>query len=187
MGKGGRRMTSTPVWKIDKAWTDRLLPEVARHCAPFLIQPATEEEDKHEATDLRVLVARDVRIGVRLRRYQYASGYGHEITIRASRRSGVTTEFAKIMQGWGDYFFYGFADPTESTLVQWSLYDLKEVRRILWTETQRYGASAIRPYLRGNRDGGSKFYALPAALLSSARCDGTDHSTTSNFVRQEVA
>ena len=180
-------MTSTPVWKIDKAWTDRLLPEVARHCAPFLIQPATEEEDKHEATDLRVLVARDVRIGVRLRRYQYARGYGHEITIRASRRSGVTTEFAKIMQGWGDYFFYGFADPTERTLVQWSLYDLKEVRRILWTETQRYGASAIRPYLRGNRDGGSKFYALPAALLSSARCDGTDHSTTSNFVRQEVA
>jgi len=166
-------MTTQRPWEAEKAWTDKFLPEVATLCAPVLIQPATLKDDAEQATDLRVLVARDVCIGVRLRRHKYLRHYGNEITIRAGVPSGATTEFAKIMTGWGDYFFYGFTDETQCKLINWALYDLKEVRRTMWKLTQKHGANALRRYLQVNHDG-TKFYALPVSLLQTARCAGAD-------------
>ena len=56
--------------------------------------------------------------------------YGSEFTIRAGRPSGAKTELTKIIEGWGDYFFYGFADPTEIYLAQWLIGSLNAFR--LW-------------------------------------------------------
>ena len=103
-------------WQLDKRWADRFLPEIKRILGEHLIGEPPEEEDQEHNTDLMVLKMDAVRVACRVRRNQYIDRYGDEFTIRAGRPNGSKTELTKIVEGWGDYFFYGFSDENETAL-----------------------------------------------------------------------
>ena len=97
-----------------------------------------------------------VRIGCRVRRYQYLKQYGNEFTIRAGLPSGAKTELTKIIEGWGDYFFYGFSNEAESMLVKWSLCNLGVFR--LWFNRYLVANNGNMPgQYKENTDNSSSF------------------------------
>jgi len=151
-------------WKDDKRWSDIFLVEIKRVLGEYLISAAPIEEDAERNTDLIVLKLDAVRIGCRIRRFEYYQRYPNEFTIRSGRPSGVKTELTKIIEGWGDYFFYGFSNEEESNLIAWSLCDLKVFR--LWFNREicvnkgKYpGAS------KTNNDNSSNFLAFTFSNL----------------------
>ena len=115
-------------WEKYKHWSDRFIPAIKRILGEHLITVAPVKEDAERNTDLIVLKLNAVRIACRIRKFQYFAYHGHEFTIRSSVVSRNKTELAKICEGWGDYFFYGFANKTETKLHYWILGDLEALR-----------------------------------------------------------
>lgn len=146
-------------WKDNKTWSDRFLSEIKAILGVQLIGEPPVEEDEERNTDLIVLKMDAVRISCRVRRYVYYERYPGEFTIRAGLPSGMKTELTKIIEGWGDYFFYGFADEEEERLVAWRLGDLKAFR--LWFNRQLAKNKGIVPGVSQiNSDGSSDFIAF---------------------------
>jgi hypothetical protein len=151
-------------WKDDKCWSDRFIPEIKRILGGALISESAVEDDQERNTDLIVLTLRPYRIACRMRHNNIlndqSKGYGGQFTIRESRPTdGVKTELAKIIEGWGDYFFYGVADAEEQSVLQWGIGDLKVFR--LWL--MRWMAShegRLPGAFRPNADGSSTFRAF---------------------------
>lgn len=140
-------------YQADREWSDTLIDQVKRIVGPQLLMPAQFELDANEATDLLVLRARDMRIAARVRRNKgYAERYPYDFTIRCARASGAKTELAKIVDGWGDWMFYGHADGQES-IHRWWLIDLHAFRAAL-IRSARNG-SALRCGQKSNNDGTS--------------------------------
>lgn len=140
----------------DFDWQRKLLPEVIRVCAAHFVGEAPKEEDMRHNTDLIVLKLDPIRVACRLRTHNYLTRYPNEFTIRASRPSGAQTELAKVLSGWGDYIFYGFAAADKKSLAAWFLGDLKVFR--LWHHQQL--AKGRQPsVMQSNPDGSSKFCA----------------------------
>ena len=147
-------------WKDDKRWSDKFLPEIKRILGEYLLSEPPAEEDAEHNTDLMVLRMDAVRIGCRIRKYQYLGTYGNEFTIRAGRPSGAKTELTKIIEGWGDYFFYGFSDEKDEHLSQWILGDLKAFR--LYINRHLVKNNGIMPGCANkNTDNSSCFIAFP--------------------------
>jgi len=116
-----------PSYAADRSWSDGFIPEIKRIVGPRLLEPSALWQDAKEATDLIVLTARDMRIAARVRRPGY-SQYAHEFTIRERRDSGVETELSKIINGWGDWLFYGHASNNNRTFEKWMIVDLHAFR-----------------------------------------------------------
>ena len=120
-------------YSSDRAWTDKLLPEVIEKLQSDLsiegLGIASYEDDVKKATDLIVIGNSTLRIGVRLRTNFYWKQYKHDFTIRSGRPSGVATELDKILDGWGDYLFYGFANNTKTEVIDYHVIDLNEFRK----------------------------------------------------------
>lgn len=151
-------------YDADKRWSDRFIPRIGEIVGRKLLVPAPYVEDAFRNTDLMVLKMEGVRIGCRIRRNKYADKYGDEFTIRCGRPSGNKTELAKIVEGWGDYFFYGFSSADEKNIENWTLCDLNVFR--LWL--MRYMAShkgGIPGNAQRNTDGSSGFLAFKFADL----------------------
>ena len=110
-------------WQEQKRWSDAYLPEIKQVLGLYLIGEAPREEDEERNTDLIVLRLDAVRIACRVRKHEYALRYPDEFTIRAGLPSGMKTELTKIVEGWGNYFLYGFATADESALCAWTLAD----------------------------------------------------------------
>lgn len=146
-------------WVKDKRWSDRFLPEIKRILGEYLIAEPPVEEDAERNTDLMVLRLDAVRIGCRVRKYKYHQNYGGEFTIRAGRPSGIKTEMQKIIEGWGDYFFYGFSDPCENSLHAWTLADLKVFRYWYCSKLKMLDAGKLPGTGKTNPDGSSSFRA----------------------------
>lgn len=179
----------------DFDWQRALLPEVKRACAAHLICEAPPEEDMKHNTDLIVLKMDTVRIAVRLRRHQYLHqrNYANEFTIRATRpRSGADTELGKVISGWGDYNFYGFASADGKSLAAWVLGDLKVFR--LWVNRHMFANAGKMPGTsKLNSDGSSEFYAFtiddlpPEFVVARVTADmGRDISTTVNISADSI-
>jgi hypothetical protein len=117
-------------WQGDKGWADQFMPDIKSVLGRHLLGEASLTEDAKHATDIVVLQMKDLRIAVRMRRRKYAENqhYLGQFTIRTERRSGVKTELAKLIEGWGDYYFYGFEGLHDGQLGIWHLIDLKEFR-----------------------------------------------------------
>jgi len=165
-------------WQDDKRWSDRFLPEIKRILGEHLIGEAATEEDQERNTDLIVLRMEPLRIACRVRRHEYLERYGDEFTIRENRPSGQKTELAKIIEGWGDYLFYGIASPGDQHLAKWTLIDLKVFRLWFARHIARHAGEMPGKQL-ANGDGSSLFRAFRFA-------DGPDNlvfrqSTTSSF------
>lgn len=115
----------------DRAWSDRFIPEIKSIIGPRLLVETPDAIDREQAADLMVFTVRGVTIAARLRRPGYLDKYRYEFTIRARRDSGAVTELSKIVDGWGDWMFYGHVDDTESRLAWWWLLDLHSFRAAL--------------------------------------------------------
>jgi hypothetical protein len=147
-------------WQADKRWYDRFIPEIKGILGVHLIGEPPMEEDAERNTDLMVLKLDAVRIGCRIRKHQYAARYGSEFTIRAGRPSGTKTELTKIIEGWGDYFFYGFSDPDEYSLSAWVLLDLKMFRSWFVRELSKLPPGQFPGIAKNNTDTSSNFAAF---------------------------
>jgi hypothetical protein len=153
-------------WQDDQRWSDRFLPEIKRILGEHLIGKAPDTEDIQRNTDLIVLKLDAVRIACRIRRFEYLGKFHDEFTIRAERPNGNKTELTKIIEGWGDYFFYGFSDQQEQYLSAWMLGNLNEFR--LWFNRQ---ISSNQGQMPGsfilNTDNSSRFRAFKIVELPS--------------------
>jgi hypothetical protein len=123
-------------WERDKKWSDQFIPEIKTILTQYLIVEAPIEEDQRRNTDLIVLMLKPYRIACKVRRNEYLKKYSEEFTIRSGRPSGCKTDLQKIMEGWGDFFFYGFCDPLESRLIKYIMGDLNVFR--LWFNRSLY-------------------------------------------------
>ena len=120
----------------DRVYADQFLPEIARLIAPFLLAPTPELIDRRQCADLMVVHGHDRRIAVRVRRPGYAQQYPHQFTLRCQRDTGTETELAKVINGWGDWMFYGHASFDEQTIETWWLIDLCAFRAALIREAR---------------------------------------------------
>jgi len=147
-------------WEDDKEWSDHFIPRIKSILGFYLIGEPPAEEDQVRNTDLIVLKMDAVRIACRVRKPD-SFRYKDEFTIRYSRPSGVKTELSKVIEGWGDYIFYGhgYIDEDDNyKLVAWGLGDLKVFR--LWFVNYLVSNKGKLPgILRDNKDKSSKFYA----------------------------
>lgn len=158
-------------YESDRQWSDQFIPEIRRIVGPHLLEPSSVEVDTRQAADLVVLLARNVTIAARVRRPGYADKYAHDFTIRSHRDSGAKTELAKLVEGWGDWMFYGHA-ALGATLIRWMLIDLHEWRKTLITSGWRHGGWRHLAQQQSNRDG-THFLAFdirkfPSALIASS-------------------
>ncbi|REG46062.1 hypothetical protein EQ718_21620 (plasmid) [Paracoccus versutus] len=115
-------------YSINRHWSDRFIPEIRRIVGAHLLRVAPEYLDTRHATDLLMLDGRDMRIAARVRRHGYAGRYPYGFTIRSRLPSGNPTELAKIVNGEGDWLFYGHADAGETGFDLWWLLDLRAFR-----------------------------------------------------------
>ena len=123
-------------YATNRQWSDMFIPAIRKIVGPIIVMPAPENEDMNRATDLMLFTAKDVRIAARVRRYGYAARYPGEFTVRHSLPSGATTELAKLIEGYGDWMFYGHqASPGSTDVSPWMLIDLHKWR----AELLRYG------------------------------------------------
>jgi len=146
-------------WNEDKRWSDKFLPGIKRILGEYLISEPPVEDDRERNTDLMVLKLDAVRIGCRIRKHKYLEAYGGQFTIRAGRPSGTKTELTKIIEGWGDYFFYGFSNEDETRLKQWILGDLRAFR--IWFFRELVKNNGRYPGIsQSNTDKSSNFMAF---------------------------
>ena len=151
--------------KRDWAWSDQFLPEVKAILGLHLISIAPLTLDRTEACDL---MSPSARIAVRVRRATYRS-YQKQFTLRSARESGGLAEFEKIVDGYGDYLFYGFeSDRRDGRLGTWHLISLRALRAHLIRQ------EAIASGERRNSDGTSfrwfdlgSFQSSPAILVAT--------------------
>ncbi|NCC68746.1 MAG: hypothetical protein EOM14_11245 [Clostridia bacterium] len=112
----------------DREWSDLYLPAVKRIIGPLLLEETSFEVDTRQAADLIVLKARHMMIAARVRRFGYADRYPWEFTIRSHRDSGAKTELQKIVDGFGDWMFYGHAGIMPGEIDRWFVIDLAKFR-----------------------------------------------------------
>lgn len=164
---GGRRLQLSS-YPENRAFSDQFIPQIARIVGEALLVPAPIDEDLKHNTDLTVLQFSSTRIACRVRRPDSPPQYRDEFTIRSAVPSSGHTELHKIVEGWGDYFFYAFAG-NDGCLESWHLADLKVFR--LWFCRQCL-AGKVPGMERRNTDGSSNFRvfrwdALPREFVIS--------------------
>ncbi len=115
----------------NRRWSDQFLPDIKRIVGAHLLETAPDPLDHFQATDLLMLDARDMRIAARVRRPGYAQRYPHQFTIRSKVASGAETELSKIVNGKGDWMFYGHSNITQNGVGHWWLIDLRAFRAAL--------------------------------------------------------
>ena len=157
-------------WECDKKKYDVYLPQVKALLGENLIQVTPEKLDQEQCSDLYSLSLAPITIAVRLRSLTYSERFSDEFTIRYRRSSGAQTEFSKIIDGWGTYFFYGFVDHTHKSTVKWLLIDLNKFRGLV---ARKLFAAASKDVsclgtISKNRDNSSSFLALNAHLWQDA-------------------
>lgn len=149
----------------DRALSDAYLPAIKNIVGPLLLEPASFELDTKEATDLIVFKARDMRIAARVRSYGYERQYPFQFTIRAKRKSGSKTELSKVVDGWGDWFFYGHAVGGDGYgISRWMIIDLAAFRSHLIRRTIAKDSTGLTP----NKDGTTEFRWFDVRGFSAA-------------------
>ena len=147
-------------WQTQKTWSDQFLTEIKGILGVHLIGEPPREEDAERNTDLMVLRMDAVRIGCRVRRFTYLNTFGDEFTIRAGVISGAKTELTKVIEGWGDYFFYGFANEAGTALAHWTLADMRVFRRSYMRMLAKADAGVFPGIGKVNKDGQTSFAAF---------------------------
>lgn len=111
----------------ERKWSDKFLIPIARELGETFIVPAPAKEDMCQNTDLIVFKHRNHTYAARVRRHQY-SKFKDDFTIRCGALGEGKTEFDKIMDGFGDYMFYGISNEDEDGFSCYSIIDLNVFR-----------------------------------------------------------
>lgn len=149
-------------WKQSKKWSDKYLPNLKRILGEVFIGEPPISEDQERNTDLIVLNMTGLRFACRLRQEPYFHDYFTDFTLRCSRPSGTKTELDKVVEGWGDYFFYGFA--AKNNIFYWRIGDLK-VFRAWYSQYLRDHNGKLPGTKIENADKSSSFLSLKWADL----------------------
>lgn len=154
-------------YQHDREWGDSYVSQVIRilmQLLPYLVEinTASIEMDTKCATDFTIRL-KGGNIAVRLRRSKYRY---RDLTIRALRDTGATTELAKIKAGHGFRYFYGWIDENNN-IAEWILVDLDKVRESGLLENRTLIAN--RDPVTGKPDG-TYFIAIKATELDQAGC-----------------
>lgn len=139
-------------YQDDRKWSDQFIPAIREIVGPLLLVPSSFEVDTKQAADLIILKAKDMAIAARVRRHGYADKYPYDFTVRSKRDSGSKTEMAKLLEGWGDWMFYGHSGTDPGTLSRWMVIDLHKWREELLREGYSKGWSRFAE-LKSNKDG----------------------------------
>jgi hypothetical protein len=143
-------------YEMQRSWSDKFLPHIKNIVGPKLLCEAPLIEDWRHNTDLCVLQMRDLRIACRVRKSSYRIKWPYDITLRMTVKSGQPTEFHKVMDGFGDQMFYGFAADDDGDQVgSWVLGDLDALRSWVTDQWVIYGRDHIPGQLFNNGDGTS--------------------------------
>jgi hypothetical protein len=143
-------------------WARRFDVSVKRALGEATYQQASMKDDMERGTDFVLYTTGKSRIAARVREsYYWRKGLGADITIRRDRPSGSDTEIHRVMEGWVDLIFYGFAADEESTgeLTSWWLIDTIPLRSWYHKQIERYGRGVFNYSVHYNYDGSSSFYA----------------------------
>lgn len=146
----------TNPYRAQRRWSDKFIPAIKRIVGPYLLEESTFEVDTKQAADLVIVRAKNLAIAARVRRSEFYSRFPNDITIR-SENNGHKTELQKIVEGFGDWFFYGFArsDRDEETEIDhWRIIDL-DVLRACWIREKEKS----KPKTMANSDG-TKFVSI---------------------------
>lgn len=124
-------------YERDKAFSNRLLPEIEQCLRQGLEYkgPIGRRQGKQFA-DMLILELGSDRVGCRIRRFHQWK-YSHQFTIRTKRPQGHQTELDRILDGWCDYYFYGFADESEKRLHAWKLCRFRVFRERMTSSEHR--------------------------------------------------
>jgi hypothetical protein len=147
-------------WESDKRKTDGVMRHVRAALGGAFVKDATPAEDQTEATDLKTLILGSETIAVRIRDDSYRAKYGHEITLRADRPSGAKSELQKIMCGYSQWFFYGFANYETMRLTQYVLINTNGIREYLWDSRD-----VLAIFYESNIDNSSNFLPIEISSL----------------------
>jgi hypothetical protein len=147
----------------DFAWQLPYTTDVRRIVGSHLPVPASWEQDAKEATDFLLyrVIGREVStVAVRIRRPDVLTNpkwayWQWQFTVRLWRKSGAKTEHAKLVEGLGDWFFYGVADRSGAPVVKhWMIINLRAWRAALATPDV---LRALQTEDRDNKDGTTGF------------------------------
>jgi hypothetical protein len=170
-------------YAIDRNWSDKYIPLIKQTIGPYLLTTSSFELDTQRATDLITFSAKNLMIACRLRRPGALERFGWDFTIRSKRSNGCTTELTKIVDGWGDWFFYAHVafdtdDKTEMGFSRWFIINLNSFRAQSHRDLYRR-VMGIPQKLRydlgiGNVDNATSFAAFdirsfdPSILIASS-------------------
>lgn len=105
-------------------------------------EESTEEQDTKQATDF-IIVAKKKTIAARVRRNNCTY---RDLTIRTRSRYGYRTEIDKLLDGWGDLYFYGW-EGKDNKINDYILVDIQKMR-----ESGFLASISNRPHI-SNGDG----------------------------------
>lgn len=163
----------------DRAWSDQYIPHMKQIIGPHLLVESSFEIDTKRASDLVLMQAAALMIACRVRRPGYADRYPDQFTLRFRRDSGAETEYSKVVNGWGDWMFYGHAHATEAGRVdRWMLINLRHFRAQLINEPTR---KTIKNGVTPNGDGThfrwfdvTSFARDPALLIARSHSEADE-------------
>jgi hypothetical protein len=140
-------------YESQRAWSDRFIDPIRRLVGQHLLVVTPNMVDMQQAADLMVFTARSLTIAARVRRHEFLARYPTQFTVRSDVPFGYRTEHEKLLDGWGDWMFYGFADPTETAIAAWMLLDLNAWRAAVCRHG--YGKISLECGYKKNHDGTS--------------------------------
>lgn len=146
-------------WEQDKKRADVFMPTIKQILGRLFIGEAPVREDQEQATDLMVFTIPPLTVACRMRNLFYLERYPNDITIRYSRPSGVKTEYDKIVDGWADFFFYGFGDFETGKIHAYKVLTLKALRATFIRDRN------LRYVIKPNKDGSSQLMCLDVTSL----------------------
>ena len=118
-------------FQINKDWSEVFSLEILRYLEAFLypykFEKGTLEEDRHQCCDFKA-VGYELIIASRMRDYKFYQKFSNDITISTKPSLDGKSELYKIMEGYGDYYFYGFATLDNLNILSWKIYDLNIFR-----------------------------------------------------------
>ncbi len=121
-------------FQVDLSWQKQYEPTYSQIIGKSLskltqirVMPASEMQDMKMACDVTFTIrSLSQTLGCRMRR---SNVIPTDLTLRAWRSSGVTTELEKIKSGCGDFYFYGWALHDQRQQIRtWMIIDLAKLR-----------------------------------------------------------
>lgn len=167
-------------WKSDRDYGEQFMPLVTviadavyeEYRKKYGFKKASYKLDVKQATDLFMMKGPN-SLGVRIRRPRFLGW--NDFTIRYARDSGAETEYSKVMRGFMDWFFYGWAN-SKQELARWLILDM-DVFRAHVVERGFHALLADKTFeVRDNDDGTYLLGCLPNRFNPTfivARSDGS--------------